>query len=94
MQARSGSWRVEPLEVGLEIDFRRLAALPKSKKILTIDFYHGVRGDEIVNRLIARLPAARVICCETAKRPETELYPMLERNITDDRVLLKAVMTP
>jgi mannose-6-phosphate isomerase class I len=58
----------------------------KRKIILTIDFYHGVRHQEVLNNLISKLKSTQIYNAEEAMLPEEVLYPKLMQNITDDRV--------
>lgn len=53
---------------------------------LVMDFYYGVDEEEIRKELIERLPYQNVYYAEDAKLPESEIYPKIERNLTDDRV--------
>ena len=53
---------------------------------LVMDFYYGVDRDEIRRELIERLPYQNLYDAENAKRPEAEIYPRIERNLTEDRV--------
>ncbi|GAL16833.1 mannose-6-phosphate isomerase class I [Vibrio maritimus] len=57
-----------------------------SKHILVIDTYHGVNHNEVLDQLVAPLYPTLVINTDHAKYSESQIFAMLERNITDDRV--------
>lgn len=58
----------------------------KHRKVLVIDCYHGVRIDEVLEKLVSPLSPVLIVRSDDAKLPEKILGPTLERNITDDRV--------
>ena len=64
----------------------RLATIAKPKQVLIVDFYHGVRHEEVLRGLIEKLEPEKIIYCETAKLSEDVLGPKLKPNLTDDRV--------
>lgn len=70
----------------VEVLTNAVNARQKEKTVIVIDYYHGVRKDELKQNLIDRLSAAKVIYSETAKLLESVLAKKLAENITDDRV--------
>lgn len=54
--------------------------------IIAVDMYHGTRVDEVRRGLIERLGPSRTFFCEEVKLPESEVWPKVERNVTQDRV--------
>lgn len=58
----------------------------KSDDVLVLDGYHGTDWDEVKKNLIDPLHPDAVFFAETARLSEKELYPKIERNVTDDRV--------
>lgn len=60
--------------------------LTSRKTVLVIDYYPGVRLEELERNVLARFGNAVRINVETARRDEHTLSEMLARNLTDDRV--------
>lgn len=61
--------------------------LRSNKKIvLVLDYYYGVFEKEIYLNIIKKIENAELINSEKAKIPEEELFPLLEKSITKDRV--------
>lgn len=60
--------------------------LHKEKVIIVLDYYHGVRVEELQINLIEKLNSVKTFYAEEAKLPEKILFKKLARNITDDRV--------
>lgn len=58
----------------------------KKKTVIVVDYYHGVRKEELEKNLINKINAKKVIYSEEAKLPENILREKLDRNITEDRV--------
>ncbi|WP_343647183.1 class I mannose-6-phosphate isomerase [Enterobacter sp.] len=61
-------------------------ARPRSRTVLVIDCYPGVRMAELEDNVLPRLRPALTINAEAARRDERALHEMLARNLTDDRV--------
>lgn len=61
-------------------------ARPRSRTVLVIDCYPGVRMAELENNVLPRLRPALTINAEAARRDERAIHEMLARNLTDDRV--------
>lgn len=64
----------------------KIKQLKQQKTVVVLDYYHGVRQGELEEELIHKLEPDVKIFAETAKLPENELYPLLARNLGDDRV--------
>lgn len=60
--------------------------LHKEKVVIVLDYYHGVRVEELQINLIEKLNPVKTFYAEEAKLPEKILFKKLARNITDDRV--------
>lgn len=60
--------------------------LYKEKVVIVLDYYHGVRVEELQINLIEKLNPVKTFYAEEAKLPEKILFKKLARNITDDRV--------
>jgi mannose-6-phosphate isomerase class I len=65
---------------------KQLSSSNKRKIVLIIDFYHGVRHQEVLTNLISKLNSTQIYNAEEAMLSEEVLYPKLMQNITDDRV--------
>lgn len=61
-------------------------ARPRSRTVLVIDCYPGVRMAELEDNVLPRLRPALTINAEAARRDERAIHEMLARNLTDDRV--------
>lgn len=61
-------------------------ARPRSRTVLVIDCYPGVRIAELEDNVLPRLRPALTINAEAARRDERAIHEMLARNLTDDRV--------
>lgn len=72
---------------GVETIQKELAGrlIGKKKAVLCIDCYQGVNQKEVLE-LIAPLHPTAILEAESFMKPEEEIFSMLERNITDDRV--------
>lgn len=64
----------------------QLAQQGGNKTVLVIDCYHGVDQRALRESLLARLGPLTLIDVEQARLPEPEIFAMLERFITEDRV--------
>lgn len=60
--------------------------LHKEKVVIVLDYYHGVRVEELQINLIEKLNPVKTFYAEEVKLPEKILFKKLARNITDDRV--------
>lgn len=60
--------------------------LHKEKVVIVLDYYHGVRVEELQINLIEKLNPVKTFYAEEARLPEKILFKKLARNITDDRV--------
>lgn len=60
--------------------------LHKEKVVIVLDYYHGVRVEELQINLIEKLNLVKTFYAEEARLPEKILFKKLARNITDDRV--------
>lgn len=58
----------------------------KKKIVIVIDYYHGVRKEELETNFINKIGAKKIIYSEDAKLPEQIIRKKLDRNITEDRV--------
>lgn len=63
---------------------RRIADKPDP--VVVIDMYHGTRLDEVVEGIVEPLCPAASFFCEDCKLDEEQLWPKIERDVTDDRV--------
>lgn len=61
-------------------------ARPRSRTVLVIDCYPGVRMAELEDNVLPRLRPALTINAEAARRDERAIHEMLARNLSDDRV--------
>lgn len=58
----------------------------RSRTVLVIDCYPGVRMTELEENVLPRLRPTLAINAEQARRDECAIHEMLTRNLTDDRV--------
>ncbi|EPB1561337.1 class I mannose-6-phosphate isomerase [Enterobacter hormaechei] len=58
----------------------------RSRTVLVIDCYPGVRMTELEENVLPRLRPTLAINAEQARRDECAIHEMLARNLTDDRV--------
>ncbi|SFZ93553.1 Mannose-6-phosphate isomerase, class I [Flaviramulus basaltis] len=63
-----------------------LTKIKKCKKIVVLDFYHGVAEDEINNELIRALKPKLIIESKDAFLSENEISEMIKQDVTDDRI--------
>lgn len=64
----------------------KIKSLNKKKVILTFDCYMGVRYEEILNGIINKLDAKKIVFSDDYAYSGEEITKMIERNLTDDRV--------
>ena len=58
----------------------------RTKTVVVIDCYPGVRLAELANGIFSALNATLTLNVETARHNEQDLHSLLARNLTDDRV--------
>lgn len=64
----------------------RLEEIPKKRKVLVIECYHGLYEKEIIEHLKAELNPALFIHAAEAMRPAPEIEKMVRPDVTDDRI--------
>ncbi|SIS86511.1 Mannose-6-phosphate isomerase, class I [Zobellia uliginosa] len=72
-------------QIGPEIQ-SVLDKVPRKKKVLAVECYHGVDEQEILNGLEKHLGPVRIIRSSEAFKTEAEISKMVFADVTDDRI--------
>ena len=63
-----------------------LSAIAKTVKVLVVECYHGVLEEEVINGILTKINATKVVASSDAMYSESEINRRFEQDVTDDEI--------